>query len=53
MALVTEGAEGFRLRGGLPATLELKQPCSEDELQTAVMQLTSSFSTVSPQGMSV
>ena len=36
MALVTEGAEGFRLRGGLPATLELKQPCSEDELQTAV-----------------
>ena len=24
MALVTEGAEGFRLRGGLPATLELK-----------------------------
>ena len=24
------------LAGGLPATLELKQPCSEDELQTAL-----------------
>ena len=36
MALVTEGASGFRLRGGLPAMLELKQPCSEDELQTVL-----------------
>ena len=34
MALVTEGAAGFRLRGGLPEMLELKQPCSEEELQT-------------------
>ncbi len=36
MALVTEGASGFRLRGGLPAMLELKQPCTEDELQTVL-----------------
>jgi phycobilisome core-membrane linker protein len=35
-ALANAESSGFRLRGGLPAVLELKRPCSEDELRTVL-----------------
>ena len=35
-ALANADASGFQLREGLPAMLELKQPCSEDELRTVL-----------------
>ena len=35
-ALANADASGFQLRAGLPAMLELKQPCSESELRTVL-----------------
>lgn len=35
-ALANADASGFKLRAGLPAMLELKQPCSESELRTVL-----------------
>ena len=35
-ALANADASGFQLREGLPAMLELKQPCSESEFRTVL-----------------
>ena len=35
-ALAIQGAEGYKLRGGLPANLTLTRPCDESELLTVI-----------------
>jgi phycobilisome core-membrane linker protein len=35
-ALAIQGAEGYKLRGGLPANLTLNRPCDESELLTVI-----------------